>query len=235
MKLRSHEILVSNQGERDKQTSSFKTFRKNLFKNKKLSTPKQTNQRHIHKKIPDYFRKSILRFLVESSTNVNPKVSSTNENLILYKNNKEIDLPLSKIVRRAPLMGMQALNKQKILRRTNSVHTRSITKVERQPIIEIQSLDDTALDSNNYDMTVLEIGKYDDHQLESMTKKRIPSWARKNELQVAIVNQMYFQRNPSKIFGKRSNSHLKNMFDSLLPNINDKKTSNDTIITMTKL
>ncbi|CAF1085962.1 unnamed protein product, partial [Didymodactylos carnosus] len=126
MKLRSHEILVSNRKENDKQTSSFKTFRKNLFK-KKLSIPKQTNQQHLHKKIPHYFRKSILRFLVESTNNIHSQVSSTNEDLILYKDNNQIVVPPplppslpSKMIRRTPLMGVQALNKQKILRRTNS-------------------------------------------------------------------------------------------------------------------
>jgi hypothetical protein len=60
MKLRSHEILSNT-----KSSSRFKEFfqRKNLFKKKPQSTTSQPSDR-IHG-IPDYVRKSILRYLLE--------------------------------------------------------------------------------------------------------------------------------------------------------------------------
>jgi hypothetical protein len=43
-----------------------------------------------------------------------------------------------------------------------------------------------------------------------------------NELQIAMCNQLYFQRNPSEIFGKSmdcSPAHLRAILHSMLPNV----------------
>ena len=105
---------------------------------------------------------------------------------------------------------------------------------------------------NNYDMTILHmnIDDMDDDDdddnsifaIKSSTnqKKPIPQWARsklktkllisifknnifiENELQIAICNQLYFQRNPSEIFGNTidcSPAHLRTILHSMLPNV----------------
>ncbi|CAF1478202.1 unnamed protein product [Didymodactylos carnosus] len=123
------------------------------------------------------------------SNDAKPSVLSTNKHLILYKNNQIEPIstdenPLSlKMARHIPLMGIQALMKRTTRSHlTNSVHTKSITTIKQEQFInEIQPLDD-----DNYDMTVLQVNKYnqseDDDLPTSSQKKKIPRWARKLEL-----------------------------------------------------
>ncbi|UJR21322.1 hypothetical protein I4U23_024413 [Adineta vaga] len=89
---------------------------------------------------------------------------------------------------------------------------------------------------NNYDMTILHMNLDDDDdddeddddslifatKTSTNQKKPIPQWARKNELQIAICNQLYFHRNPSEIFGNTmdcSPAHLRTILHSMLPKV----------------
>ncbi|CAF3493267.1 unnamed protein product [Rotaria socialis] len=58
--------------------------------------------------------------------------------------------------------------------------------------------------TNNYDMTIFHEEQLDDTYavLSRRRSKRVPSWARKSELQLAFINQIYFNdKNPEDIFG----------------------------------
>ncbi|CAF2021352.1 unnamed protein product [Rotaria magnacalcarata] len=58
--------------------------------------------------------------------------------------------------------------------------------------------------TNNYDMTIFHEEQLEDTYavLSRRRLKKVPSWARKSELQVAFINQIYFNdKNPEDIFG----------------------------------
>ncbi|UJR34092.1 hypothetical protein I4U23_021502 [Adineta vaga] len=58
--------------------------------------------------------------------------------------------------------------------------------------------------TSNYDMTILHEDELNSTQLATIRrrKKKIPHWAKKDQLQLAIINQIYFQdQNPEDIFG----------------------------------
>ncbi|CAF3923815.1 unnamed protein product [Adineta steineri] len=58
---------------------------------------------------------------------------------------------------------------------------------------------------NNYDMTILHDDELNNTQLVTLRrrKKKIPYWATKDQLQLAVINQTYFQdQNPEDIFGR---------------------------------
>ncbi|CAF1156529.1 unnamed protein product [Adineta steineri] len=218
MKLRSHEILSTNKTPiRTTNPSRFKQLfqRKNLFKKK--FQQQQPHQHGLIHTIPHYVRKSIFRFLLEvkSPTPSPPPPSQTH--------------------RQQPLMGIQALKTKK--QYTDHQPKRSL-RLKQQQIIINKSFEDyqqQQQQQNNYDMTILHMNiddadddDDDDDSLIFATKtstnqkKQIPQWARKNELQIAICNQLYFHRNPSEIFGNTidcSPTHLRTILHSMLPNV----------------
>ncbi|CAF0734085.1 unnamed protein product [Rotaria sp. Silwood1] len=59
--------------------------------------------------------------------------------------------------------------------------------------------------TNNYDMTILHDDQLDDTTYSAVSRRRskkIPRWARKSQLQLAFINQIYFNnKNPEDIFG----------------------------------
>jgi len=79
------------------------------------------------------------------------------------------------------------------------------------------SLEETLLETNNnnnYEMTML-----DDEITETTKnsrKKRIPSWSQKQQLQVAICNQIFLNKSASEIFGNVSTENLETMLNSIL-------------------
>ncbi|CAF2405632.1 unnamed protein product [Rotaria sp. Silwood2] len=226
MKLRSHEILSTNKKPLGSSSSShpsrFKQLfqRKNIFK-KKFQQQQSTHQHGLVHAIPDYVRKSIFRFLLEvkSSTPSSPPPPSSS--------------PLRSI-RQPPLMGIQALKKK------HHQPKRSLRIQQQQTVIDnnhktFEDYQQQQQQQNNYDMTILHMNiddanddDDDDNDLIFATKtstnqkKPIPQWARKNELQIAICNQLYFHRNPSEIFGNTmdcSPAHLRTILHSMLPNV----------------
>ncbi|CAF1068589.1 unnamed protein product [Adineta steineri] len=71
---------------------------------------------------------------------------------------------------------------------------------------------------SNYDMTVFHDDELDDTQvaLSHRQSKKIPRWARKSQLQLAIVNQIYYNdKNPEEIFGSIQLEHAHQMVDSI--------------------
>ncbi|CAF2079390.1 unnamed protein product [Rotaria magnacalcarata] len=62
----------------------------------------------------------------------------------------------------------------------------------------------TSKKTHSYDMTILHDDELNNTELAMIhrRKKKIPSWAQKDQLQLAIINQVYFQdKNPDDIFG----------------------------------
>ncbi|CAF2331167.1 unnamed protein product [Rotaria sp. Silwood2] len=58
--------------------------------------------------------------------------------------------------------------------------------------------------TNNYDMTIFHDDELDDTYaaISRRRSKKIPRWARKSQLQLAFINQIYFNdKNPEDIFG----------------------------------
>ncbi|CAF0724794.1 unnamed protein product [Rotaria sordida] len=58
--------------------------------------------------------------------------------------------------------------------------------------------------TNNYDMTIFHDDVLDDTHvaISRRRSKKIPRWARKSQLQLAFINQIYFNdKNPEDIFG----------------------------------
>ncbi|CAF3781227.1 unnamed protein product [Rotaria sordida] len=218
MKLRSHEILSNPMKSKTisiKKSSRFKKLfqGKNFFKKKKISSLTTTHEAgSLLHDIPDYVRKSILRYLLES-----PPPSSP---LIIQQNSPSRNI-------RPPLMGIQALKNKK---QCHHHQTKRPLRTRPQPIVDNnKSLEDYQT-QNNYDMTILNMNTDDENNDNSIfatktsthQKKPIPQWARKNELQIAICNQIYFHRNPSEIFGNTidcSPAHLRTILHSMLPNV----------------
>ncbi|CAF0820377.1 unnamed protein product [Rotaria sp. Silwood1] len=225
MKLRSHEILSNHINKKSISTKKSSCLKKlfhgkNFFKKKKISSTITTTSSHesgnlLHD-IPDYVRKSILRYLLESP----PPHSSSSSPLIIQQNSPSRNI-------RPPLMGIQALKNKKQHHRHQ---TKRPLRTRPQPIIDNnKSLEDYQT-QNNYDMTILHMNIDDDNDDNSIfatktstyQKKPIPQWARKNELQIAMCNQIYFHRNPSEIFGNTidcSPAHLRTILHSMLPNV----------------
>ncbi|CAF2815433.1 unnamed protein product [Rotaria sp. Silwood2] len=227
MKLRSHEILSNHMNTKSISTKKSSRLKKlfqgkNFFKKKKFpsssSTTKTATTSHesgslLHG-IPDYVRKSILRYLLESPP------SSPSSPLIIQQNSPSRNV-------RPPLMGIQALKNKKQHHRHQ---TKRPLRTRPQPIIDNnKSLEDYKT-QNNYDMTILHMNIDDENDDDSIfatktsthQKKPIPLWARKNELQIAMCNQIYFHRNPSEIFGNTidcSPAHLRTILHSMLPNV----------------
>ncbi|CAF0786363.1 unnamed protein product [Rotaria sordida] len=228
MKLRSHEILSTNKKPFGSSSSTHPSRFKQLFQRKNLFKKKfqqqSTHQHNFVHTIPAYVRKSIFRFLLEiksstPSSSSSPPPSSS---------------PLRPI-RQPPLMGIQALkNKHHQLKRSLRIQQQQ----QQQTVIDNTKIfEDYQQQENNYDMTILHTNidnanddddDDDDDTLIFATKtstnqkKPIPQWARKNELQIAICNQLYFHRNPSEIFGNTidcSPAHLRTILHSMLPNV----------------
>ncbi|CAF1528002.1 unnamed protein product [Adineta steineri] len=220
MKLRSHEILSNHMTSKPISTKPSSRFKKlfqtkNLFKKKhqlsSSSTPIQSGLLH---EIPDYVRKSFLRYLLE------PSIPSSSPTPIIQQNSPSRNV-------RPPLMGIQALKTKKQQHRHQ---TKRSLRTRAQPVVDNnKSLDDYQT-QNNYDMTILNVNIDDESEDNSIfatktsthQKKAIPQWARKNELQIAICNQIYFHRNPSEIFGNTidcSPAHLRTILHSMLPNV----------------
>ncbi|CAF0890016.1 unnamed protein product [Rotaria sp. Silwood1] len=234
MKLRSHEILSTNKKPFGPSSSSshpsrFKQLfqRKNLFKKK--FQQQSTHQHGLVHSIPDYVRKSIFRFLLEvkSSSSSSPPSSAAAAS-------PPSSSPLRPI-RQPPLMGIQALKKKHL-----QLPKRSLRIKQQQTVIDnnIKTFEDyqqQQQQQNNYDMTILHMNIDDANdddddddtsifatKTSTNQKKPIPQWARKNELQIAICNQLYFHRNPSEIFGNTidcSPAHLRTILHSMLPNV----------------
>ncbi|CAF0962672.1 unnamed protein product [Adineta ricciae] len=227
MKLRSHEILstrINTKSIPNKPSSRLrKLFHgKNLFKKKippassssstGATTPLSTGLLHG---IPDYVRKSFLRYLLESPT------SSSSSSSIMQQNSPSRNV-------RPPLMGIQALKNKKQQHRHHQ--TKRSLRTKAQPVLDNNQPFEDYPAQNNYDMTILHMN-FDDESDESSIfatkssthqKKPIPQWARKNELQIAMCNQIYFHRNPSEIFGNTidcSPAHLRTILHSMLPNV----------------
>ncbi|CAF4120944.1 unnamed protein product [Rotaria socialis] len=222
MKLRSHEILsnpiLNSKSIPTKPSSRFKKLfqGKSFFKKKPQSSSTRTHESGLLHGIPDYVRKSILRYLLESP----PPPPSSSSPLIIQQNSPSRNV-------RPPLMGIQALKNKK-------QHTRHQTKrplrTRPQTVPDNRkSLEDYQA-QNNYDMTILNANVDDDNDDNSMfatktsthQKKPIPQWARKHELQIAMCNQIYFHRNPSEIFGNTidcSPANLRTILHSMLPNV----------------
>ncbi|UJR13468.1 hypothetical protein I4U23_000482 [Adineta vaga] len=75
------------------------------------------------------------------------------------------------------------------------------SNVLREVICEKNESSDIA---SNYDMTVFHDDELDDTQvaLSHRESKKVPRWARKSQLQLAIINQIYYNdKNPEEIFG----------------------------------
>jgi len=66
-------------------------------------------------------------------------------------------------------------------------------------------------------MTVLHEEELDESQvcLQKRTTKKIPHWAQKNQLQIAIINQVYLNKNPSQIFGKIQLDNVREMINGI--------------------
>ncbi|CAF0875289.1 unnamed protein product [Adineta ricciae] len=213
MKLRSHEILSGTKHPtRSPNPSRFKQIfqKKTLFKKKIQQQPHHHHHGLIHT-IPDYVRKSVFRFLLEVKSPSPP--------------------PSTRTVRQQPMMGIQALKTKaqpKYSLRLRQQHQ------QQPPIVDKNKPFEDYQQQNNYDMTILHLNiddDDDDDDDDSLTfatktstnqKKPIPQWARKNELQIAICNQLYFHRNPSEIFGDSmdcSPAHLRTILHSMLPKV----------------
>jgi len=221
MKLRSHEIL-SEPNVKVHSTSRFKQLfqRKNLVKKKPAPSPLPTAS-HLRHAIPHYVRKSILRFLLESPSSS----SSPSPSVVIQQQSPSRNV-------RPPVMGIQALKTKK---QQQSHSNKRPLRTRVQPTIDEVSKPKTVDEfpqTNNYDMTILHMDLEDDDNEQDSSifatksstqhKKPIPQWARKNELQIAICNQLYFHRNPSEIFGNSSDcspAHLRTILHSMLPNV----------------
>ncbi|UJR28119.1 hypothetical protein I4U23_009375 [Adineta vaga] len=219
MKLRSHEILsthITTKPMSNKPSSRLKKLfhGKNLFKRKIQSSSTATTTSSptglLHE-IPDYVRKSFLRYLLES-----PPPSSS----IIQQNSPSRNV-------RPPLMGIQALKNKKQQHRHQ---TKRPLRTRAQPVLDNNKSFEDYQTQNNYDMTILHTNfddECDDNSIfatktSTDQKKPIPQWARKNELQIAMCNQIYFHRNPSEIFGNTidcSPAHLRTILHSMLPNV----------------
>ncbi|CAF1275509.1 unnamed protein product [Adineta ricciae] len=73
--------------------------------------------------------------------------------------------------------------------------------------------------THNYDMTILHEDELNNTQLATnrRRKKIIPNWAKQDQLQLAIINQVYFQdRNPEEIFGSFRLDEAFDMINSLV-------------------
>ncbi|CAF1222843.1 unnamed protein product [Adineta ricciae] len=73
--------------------------------------------------------------------------------------------------------------------------------------------------THNYDMTILHEDELNNTQLATIRrrKKTIPNWAKQDQLQLAIINQVYFQeQNPEEIFGSFRLDEAFDMINSLL-------------------
>ncbi|CAF3545623.1 unnamed protein product [Rotaria sp. Silwood1] len=80
------------------------------------------------------------------------------------------------------------------IKRSNMVHKIKLNN-------KSQSISKT---TNNYDMTIFHDDELNNTGLTMIRrrKKKIPSWAQKDQLQLAIINQVYFHdKNPDDIFG----------------------------------
>ncbi|CAM4829637.1 unnamed protein product [Rotaria magnacalcarata] len=228
MKLRSHEILSS--GKKPIQSSHPSRF-KQLFQRKNVFKKKFQQQSHQHHglvhTIPDYVRKSIFRFLLEVK-HPHPTPPSPPPS------------PPPRPIRQPPLMGIQALKNKK--QHLHNQPKRSLRIKQQQTVTDNdKSFEDyqqqeqqQQQQQNNYDMTILHMPMDDDDtdddeddfifatKTSTNQKKPIPEWARRNELQIAICNQIYFHRNPSEIFGNSmdcSPAHLRTILHSMLPNV----------------
>ncbi|CAF2542272.1 unnamed protein product [Rotaria sp. Silwood2] len=76
----------------------------------------------------------------------------------------------------------------------------------------------------NYDMTIFHDDELNNTGLAMIRrrKKKIPSWAQKDQLQLAIINQVYFhEKNPDDIFGNVCMDHVFEMINSM--NIKNQK------------
>ncbi|CAF1257607.1 unnamed protein product [Rotaria sp. Silwood1] len=92
------------------------------------------------------------------------------------------------------------INKQEINHKFKRIKGSNIIRE-----IKINSKNNQTLDLiSNYDMTVNHDDELDDTQiaLSHRQSKKIPRWARKSQLQLAIINQIYYNdKNPEDIFG----------------------------------
>ncbi|CAF0759180.1 unnamed protein product [Adineta ricciae] len=71
---------------------------------------------------------------------------------------------------------------------------------------------------SNYDMTVFHDDELDDTEvaLSHRESKKVPCWARKSQLQLAIINQIYYNdKNPEDIFGAVHLDRVREMVDSI--------------------
>ncbi|CAF1458829.1 unnamed protein product [Rotaria sordida] len=71
---------------------------------------------------------------------------------------------------------------------------------------------------HNYDMTIFHDDELNNTRLAMIRrrKKKIPTWAEKDQLQLAIINQVYFHdKNPDDIFGNVCIDHVFEMINSM--------------------
>ncbi|CAF0804003.1 unnamed protein product [Adineta steineri] len=135
----------------------------------------------------------------------NPCVRPSNSSIVNYTSRPTISL--KSLLRRKFVKKSPTLN----LTRIPIHHSQSSARFQRikgsnfvreiNPNLECSFKTES---TNNYDMTVYHDEQLDDTQNISSYRrtKKIPRWARKSQLQLAFINQIYFNdKNPDDIFG----------------------------------
>ncbi|CAF1294130.1 unnamed protein product [Rotaria sordida] len=96
---------------------------------------------------------------------------------------------------------------------------RKFKKMKRSNIIrEINSNFENNQTINNYDMTIFHDDELDDTQiaLSHRQSKKIPRWARKSQIELAIINQIYYNdKKPEDIFGSIHLDRAHEMINSI--------------------
>ncbi|CAF1322688.1 unnamed protein product [Adineta ricciae] len=111
---------------------------------------------------------------------------------------------------RAPTQCSNTQNNVRFQRLNGSNFVREVN-----PMIECSF---KANSTNNYDMTIFHNDQMNetDISISHRRKKNIPRWARKSQIQLAFINQIYFNdKNPEEIFGSIQLDLAREMMQSI--------------------